>query len=301
MKSLTRISFFIKKELWIHTFSVPHFLRNCATSVQLLLCPLYFALIIPLNILLYILFLLFPMFHFICNCFLLCPLKFIVQLLKSDHCRVADSYAFFTTYTFYINVFILYILCQNVIFFFAFKPYFFFVTQFVLKLIVYTIFVAEPLFSTSETSYQFWAISLSALVYIIKYTVTFNSNYKFLLKKILKLCFILELIFEILICGKNVCAILKVTYISRLIVLNFHVYLFLLWCVSVAVPEFLKMMAHYILWFYRRFIRRGRTKMLSKIPDRGTFPQTSLPPPPSQLFVFLLSIQSKPLTMTVKG
>ncbi|CAC5402812.1 unnamed protein product [Mytilus coruscus] len=66
-------------------------------------------------------------------------------------------------------------------------PYFLFVTLFVFKLIVYTIFVAGPLFSTSQTSYQFWAISLAVLVYILKYTMTFNSNYKQLLNNLLEL------------------------------------------------------------------------------------------------------------------
>ncbi|CAC5404250.1 unnamed protein product [Mytilus coruscus] len=67
------------------------------------------------------------------------------------------------------------------------QPYLLFVTLFVFKLIVYTIFVAGPLFSTSQTSYQFWAISLAVLVYVLKYTMTFNSNYKQLLNNLLDL------------------------------------------------------------------------------------------------------------------
>ena len=193
MKFLTRISFFFKKELWIKTFSVPSFLsklftseRDCTsllkklrTLLKVFIYPLFFLMTVPLNILLYIVFLLFPMLHFIFHCFLLCPFKYIVQNFdKRKECPL---------YCIFIFIFVFQYVILLLYFIFALRPYFLFVTLYVFKLIVYCIFVAGPLFSTSQTSYQFWAISLAVLVYILKYTMTFNSNYKQLLNNLLDL------------------------------------------------------------------------------------------------------------------
>lgn len=161
-------------------FLVPSFLHKSPTSVKVLIYPMFFVVTIPLKIMLYIVFLLFPIFHFMVDCFLFCPLKYIVQKLKPYPFREHVCY-----FLLHIFIFVLQYVILLLYIIFAFRPYFLSITLFVFKLTVYTIFVGGPLFSTSQTSYQFWAISFAALVYILKYTMTFNSNYKQLLRNLL--------------------------------------------------------------------------------------------------------------------
>lgn len=68
-----------------------------------------------------------------------------------------------------------------------FRLYFLFVIQFIFRSIVYVIFVAGPLFANiSDTSYSFWIVFLSGVIYLVKYAISFHMNYKKLLSILFK-------------------------------------------------------------------------------------------------------------------
>lgn len=179
MKFLNRISFFFKKELWVQTLSLPCSLRKFPCFIQYCIGVPFLLVVTPLNLIFYTLSLLLPMCHFIVDYVLLCPVKLMIFFLE----RSNEPFDCFTS----VFVGFLFMGINIGYVFFAFRPYFLFVVQFAFRLIVYTIFVAGPLFSISTISYHYWAISLAALAYILKYTITFHSNYKYLLTEIIKL------------------------------------------------------------------------------------------------------------------
>lgn len=138
MKFLNRISFFFKKELWIHTFSLPGCIRTYPKALLYPICVPYFLVVTPLNLILYTLALLLPMFHFVFDCFLLCPLKVFIVLVRNSN----DCGSLMTS----LLSSIVFMICCIAYLLFAFRPYFIFIEQFAFRLIVYTIFVAVPCF-----------------------------------------------------------------------------------------------------------------------------------------------------------
>lgn len=126
------------------------------------------------NVCLYFLFLLVPNIYFVIDCSLLFPLKMMKLMFKNKNkCILLIVVLFFLL--FWVNFTLL------------FRSCFLFVIQFIFRSIVYVIFVAGPLFANiSDTTYTFWIVFLSGVIYLVKYAISFHRNYKKLLSIMFK-------------------------------------------------------------------------------------------------------------------
>lgn len=168
---LDRISLFFKSELWQQLFIPPYvFETKIFTYLQLLIS-------VPLNVLSYLTVLLFPIVLFLVNIVLVFPIRFIWNFPNSERTGgIKLLLGFFI---------LLYVVCQSMFILFFFSPYFVYILQSILRTMIYTFFVAGPLFTS--ISYDFLALVLAISLYVIKYVVSFYQIYRNLLDTLLKM------------------------------------------------------------------------------------------------------------------
>lgn len=163
MKFLDRISIFVSSELWKKLLTPP------------INCPLFLFISVPLNVFLYVTCLLVPIVPFLLDILFVFPIRAIWNYTKLMSNRSLKIFVFVFLYLIVISIFTL----------FFFSPYFVYILQSILRTIIYTFFVAGPLFSSF--SYDTLALVLAISLYVIKYVVNFYQIYKNLLDTLLKM------------------------------------------------------------------------------------------------------------------
>lgn len=171
MKFLDRMSCFFTLNLWTisfkYIFTADGYLSKIWNTVLT-------SLALFGNFCLYSLLLLVPAIPFLLDCFFVFPYYFFRHVLQHKtgfRKKIIIVYLFFPIF---ILIFI--------------RDYILFVIQFVLRSIIYVVFVACPLFvNVSETASLFWVCVLSVLIYLVKYTTSFHRSYKKLLDVLLQI------------------------------------------------------------------------------------------------------------------
>lgn len=171
MTLLDRMSCFFSLNLWTisfkYIFTADGYLSKIGNTVLT-------SLALFGNFCLYSLLLLVPVIPILLHCFFVFPCYFFCHVLQHKtgfRKKITILYLFFP-------IFILIL----------FRHYILFVIQFVLRSIIYVVFVACPLFvNVSETASLFWVCVLSVLIYLVKYTTSFHRSYKKLLDVLLQI------------------------------------------------------------------------------------------------------------------